>query len=143
MISDEVVAKMLAELDWNDQSGALPDEDEHRGTSRENNQDGEEEEEEEEEEDFDEICAEVKRLKELGLSGTKNNGLQEPRSATSSSGVFSVTSDELREWSESIKQVDSTQVEADIAAEREHAASLATTEVDRDRDDRISPGAAG
>ena len=140
MISDEVVAKMLAELDWNDQSGALPDEDEHRGTSLENNQDGEEE-----EENFDEICAEVKRLKELGSSGTKNNGLQdpEPRSATSSSGVFSVTSDELREWSESIKQVDSTQVEADIAAEREQAASLATTEVDRDRDDRISPGAAG
>ena len=131
MISDEAVAKALAELTWNDyddQAGATEPWSEENEEKKDIDLDNKTR-ENQEDESFDNICAEVKRLKQSNSLGGMNllDAEGESRSISTTSGAFSITISELQRWERSIKNIDDRQIEAEIDAERKQAANRAST----------------
>ena len=139
MISDEDVAKCLAELTWDDRAdeeGNLEAQDEkedERQAEQESSDDIEGE------ESFDNVYAEVMRLKReqqaeesiIGESIIKT-GIKSTSKSTSrdhiveeagngEASVFSLSKSDFERWQQSVKGVDGTLIDAEIDKERERA----------------------
>ena len=141
MISDEDVAKCLAELTWDDRAnekGNLEAQDE-----KEDEQQAEQESSDdiEGEESFDNVYAEVMRLKReqqaeesiIGESIIKTGIIRTSTSTSTSrdhivaeagngeASVFSLSKSDFERWQQSVKGVDGTLIDAEIDKERERA----------------------
>jgi hypothetical protein len=127
MISDDDVAKCLAELTWDDAA----DQKVPAGTSSEvlevEKKGDDEVSDGEKEESFEDVYSEVMRLKreaQAQESRSDGEGSKEPREnlVASSGGDFSLSSADFERWQESVKKVDTKVVDADIEKERDQAA---------------------
>ena len=139
MISDEDVAKCLAELTWDDRAdeeGNLEAQDE-----KEDEQQAEQESSDdiEGEESFDNVYAEVMRLKreqqaeesiigesiiKTGIKSTSTRTSRDHIVAEAGNGeasVFSLSKSDFERWQQSVKGVDGTLIDAEIDKERERA----------------------
>ena len=126
MISDDDVAKCLAQLTWDDAA----DQKVPPGTSSEvlealEKQADDEVGDGEKEESFEDVYSEVMCLKrEAQESRSEGEGSKEPREnfVTSPGGDFSLSSADFERWQENVKKVDTKVVDADIEKERDQAA---------------------
>ena len=135
MISDEDVAKCLAELTWDDRAdeeGNLEAQDE-----KEDEQQAEQESSDdiEGEESFDNVYAEVMRLKreqqaeesiigesiiKTGIKSTSRDHIV-AEAGNGEASVFSLSKSDFERWQQSVKGVDGTLIDAEIDKERERA----------------------
>ena len=135
MISDEDVAKCLAELTWDDRAdeeGNLEAQDE-----KEDEWQAEQESSDdiEGEESFDNVYAEVMRLKreqqaeesiigesiiKTGIKSTSRDHIV-AEAGNGEASVFSLSKSDFERWQQSVKGVDGTLIDAEIDKERERA----------------------